>query len=171
MIKENTLYGQKVYGYNYKHILAQRFRGMYQRCYSTSYHAYERYGGRGISIHPIFRHFELYCSYIESLPNYNLKWEVDRTKNNNNYEPGNLRWIPKSANNQNTEISYKNTSGYKGVSPTRNNRWEVRIKVEEKKLYLGTYATAIEGALIYNKAALEHYGPQAKLNVFDQESI
>ena len=51
----------------------------------------------------------------------------------------------------------------KGVRK-RDRRWEARIRVHGKELYLGGYSTELEAAMAYNAAAKNHFGEFALLN-------
>jgi hypothetical protein len=61
-----------------------------------------------------------------------------------------------------------NTSGYTGVSKDHTKRikntFRAQIKVDGKKIYLGLYKTAIEAALAYDRAVIQHKRPSSKLN-------
>lgn len=56
------------------------------------------------------------------------------------------------------------TSKYKGVF--WNNAWRAQIRVNYKKIHLGTFETEEAAAIAYNNSAIEHFGEFAKLNVF-----
>jgi len=60
------------------------------------------------------------------------------------------------------------TSIYKGVylelSGQRKKRWRAGIRVDSKRIHLGSFATEAEAAVAYNKAATEHFGEYARLN-------
>ena len=50
-------------------------------------------------------------------------------------------------------------SGVKGVYPSdKRNKWRVEIRVDRKKIHLGTYDTIEEAVAVYNKAAIAHFG-------------
>lgn len=52
----------------------------------------------------------------------------------------NLRICSQSENTKNCSLASKNTSGYAGVHfDKRRNKWNAEIKVEYKKIYLGSY--------------------------------
>lgn len=73
----------------------------------------------------------------------------------------NLRLATRSQNQAN------NTSGYKGVVWNQG-KWEVRIRYQERKLYLGRYADPIFAALVYDGAARLLYQEFAGLNFPDR---
>ena len=77
----------------------------------------------------------------------------------------NLRLVTHSQNQKNMKTHKDNKSGYKGVSwHKKAKKWQVHIKLNNKKGYLGLFLTKEEGALAYNKAALKHFGEFARLN-------
>jgi hypothetical protein len=82
----------------------------------------------------------------------------------------NLRKTDSSGNHANylKRLSAKNFSPYKGVhlcSDKRSKPWRADIKLSGKNKHLGYYRTQEEAALAYNKAAIEHFGDMANLNI------
>ncbi len=75
----------------------------------------------------------------------------------------NLRASTYSKNNANR---HQTPDGqYRGVAKSwRGGKYQARIKVDRKKLYLGSYKTAEEAAIAYDKAALQYHGDAAILN-------
>lgn len=56
-------------------------------------------------------------------------------------------------------------SKYKGVSRRKNsNKWLARIRCEKKSIYLGTFASEIDAAKAYDRAAKKYHGEFASLN-------
>jgi len=82
----------------------------------------------------------------------------------------NLRPATNQQNQFNTCEQMNNTSGFKGVTWDKiNERWLVRIRYRDengnlKRKHLGSFLTAIEGALAYNSAARELHGEYARVN-------
>jgi hypothetical protein len=76
----------------------------------------------------------------------------------------NLRLATTAENIRNMAIR-GGTSQFKGVYyNTPRGRWRAHICCDRKKLNLGDYATEEAAARAYNKAAIELFGPFARLN-------
>ncbi|MEU4155722.1 hypothetical protein [Actinoplanes sp. NPDC026670] len=79
----------------------------------------------------------------------------------------NLRGATTSQNGGNARLSRRNASGFKGVSLDRTRAtlpWQVRIGVAGKLRKVGRYATPVEAALAYDKAARDAFGEFAAVN-------
>ncbi len=78
---------------------------------------------------------------------------------------GNLRICSRSQNFGNSGPRKQNTSGFKGIwRSSRPGRWKAACAHR----FLGTFASPSEAAYAYDRAAVAHYGPFARLN-FPQE--
>lgn len=76
-----------------------------------------------------------------------------------NNQRSNLRLANHSQNMKNKKIPSHNTSGYKGASlNTARKKWIAQIIVNNKRIYLGSFDTALEAHLAYCKAAKELHG-------------
>lgn len=79
----------------------------------------------------------------------------------------NLRVGTQRQNLANTGMSKNNTSGYKGVIRQKN-KWVAqiyyRLNGKRNNIHLGTYETAKEAALAYDKKAIELHGNFARPN-------
>lgn len=70
----------------------------------------------------------------------------------------NLRVVTNTENARNSSLSKNNTSGVTGVwRDTRRNRWCAEIKVDRRKMYLGSFASLEEAAAV-RKQAEKDYG-------------
>lgn len=68
----------------------------------------------------------------------------------------NLCWRPRQRNNR---------SGYKGVSwSAGSSKWTAAIGTHGQSINLGLFDSREEAALVYNQAALKHFGSHAYLN-------
>ena len=67
---------------------------------------------------------------------------------------------------QKRKLTSRNTSGYNGVSKN-GPRFQTRIRIDGKKIYLGTYDTSKEAALAFDQAVTQHKLPSSKLNFPD----
>lgn len=81
----------------------------------------------------------------------------------NNLEE-NLRPATPTQNQQNRSLREDNTSGFKGVSPSRN-KWHVTICVNGVRCFLGRFSSKEDAARAYDQAASEHFGEFAVLNL------
>lgn len=82
----------------------------------------------------------------------------------------NLRVATHQQNLCNRPVHAQNASGFKGVGPwTHSGKyrapvWRARIKVNGKRISIGTYPTAEAAARAYDDAARLHHGEFARLN-------
>jgi hypothetical protein len=76
----------------------------------------------------------------------------------------NLRICTSMQNQYNTGPNSRNTSGYKGVYWSKsNNKWQARIKINKKKVYLGNFKTLEDAYTAYCNKAQEAHGEFARL--------
>lgn len=74
---------------------------MLKRCYDESSPDYPRYGARGITVYKPWHSFqEWFRDFGRRRPG--IEYSQDRIDNDGSYEPGNVRWIHKSAQQDNT---------------------------------------------------------------------
>ena len=76
----------------------------------------------------------------------------------------NLRFCTRAQNVTNNDVRRDSTSGFKGVERTPRGRYHAYIKKDGHKRHLGAFATPIEAAAAYNRAADGLYGPFARGN-------
>ena len=84
------------------------WEAMKNRCFRKTYHSYQRYGGRGITVcEGWINDFSAFFAYVGPKPS--KQHSLDRIDNNKNYEPGNVRWaskIEQSRNSTRTKIDF-----------------------------------------------------------------
>ena len=92
--------------------------------------------------------------------------QVDhRNGNKLNNCRSNLRPATNQQNAFNQRLPKNNTSGFKGVSWSRQRKkWKAYIVKDRKQICLGFFKYKIQAARAYNKAAKKYYGKFAKLN-------
>lgn len=66
---------------------------MRYRCNNPNYRMYQYYGGRGVTICERWAIFENFLNDVGPRPSG--KYELDRVDPNGNYEPTNVKWIPR----------------------------------------------------------------------------
>ncbi len=77
----------------------------------------------------------------------------------------NLRICSKAQNHQNGKPHKNSISKYKGVGWRKSSgKWQVRIRLNKKLMFLGLFNNEIEAARVYDKNALELFGEFAYLN-------
>src|SRR5882724_8534937 len=75
--------------------------GIIQRCTNPAKEHYENYGGRGITLHPAWRHdFLAFLAHVGPRPT--PKHSIDRINNDLGYVPGNLKWSTITEQRKNT---------------------------------------------------------------------
>ena len=133
------------------HPLYSTWNGMIQRCTNSNNIRYGAYGGRGISIWERWLSLEDFIEDIYST--YKIGLTLDRIDVNGNYEPDNVRWTTLNVQAQNTkDIRSNNNSGFRGVSWNKKlNKWIAQISVNNKRIWLGIYPTALEAAKAYER--------------------
>lgn len=93
--------------------------------------------------------------------------EIDHIDHNGlNNTRNNLRVATRKQNRANSlKKQASATSKYKGVSKFANAKaWIAQIRIDGKKVHLGSFATEEKAAAAYNAAALQHFGQFAHLN-------
>lgn len=122
-----------------------------QRCNNPNLHAFNRYGGIGITVCDQWvNSFEIFKEWALS-NGYTDKLSIDRLDNTKGYSPDNCRWATRLIQARNTRGHSKSTSSYKGVCYVEKDKsYQVAICVEGVNHYLGRYKDEKEAALAYN---------------------
>lgn len=137
------------------HILYPKWVNMMHRCYCKNNKRYSDWGGRGIDVcmewHNVANFInDMFPSYIKGL-------SLDRKDNNKGYSKDNCRWVEDVVQKRNTRVLNKvNTSGYRCVSKTSSNKYRTQIKVNSKKIHIGTFNTAIDAAKAYDQYVIDN---------------
>jgi hypothetical protein len=141
IIKHNMKYSQEY----------RAWQNMKNRCYNKNTKEYKHYGGRGISVCPLWK--KSFINFYKDIgkkpyPNYTL----DRINNDGNYEPSNCRWVSMSIQQRNQRKRENKTSLYYGVN-NQKGTYVARIRVMNKSIYLGRYKDEDIAAQAYDLAA------------------
>lgn len=129
----------------HKNKFYKTWHGMMQRCFNKECAAYENYGARGITVYKDWHDVVVFITWAEST--YIEGMTMDRKDNSKGYSPKNCRWVDKTTQVINRRILKNNKSGHIGVSLAKDSKkWLAGIKVNNKKLNLGYYHTALEAA-------------------------
>jgi hypothetical protein len=75
---------------------------MMSRCYNKNVSHYKDYGGRGIKVHWRWHVFVNFADDMPPKPSKDTRWTIDRTDNNGDYEPNNVRWATYTMQLRNT---------------------------------------------------------------------
>lgn len=76
------------------------WQGMKDRCLNPNSEFYDRYGGRGITVHEGWvKDFSAFLDHVGARPS--PAHSLDRIEVNGNYEPGNVRWATDVQQNRN----------------------------------------------------------------------
>ena len=134
-----------------QHPLYGTWRMMKARCYNSNTEKYIDYGGRGIQVCERWLDIK---KFIEDMyPSFQEGLTLDRIDVNGDYELDNCRWTTKDIQARNTrDICINNTSGYRGVSfYKKSNKWLSYISLNNKRIHLGCFHTALEAAKAYER--------------------
>ena len=130
---------------------------MKYRCYNPNNDDFKDYGARGISI------CKEWLSGFENFYNwaitngYNKDLSIDRIDVNGNYEPSNCRWATPTTQARNKRNQHTNKTGFKGVVfVSRYKRYVAKISINNKKVYIGSYLTALEAGIAHDKYIIEN---------------
>ena len=133
------------------------YNAMMSRCYDQNHPEYENYGGRGITVCDSWHSIENFFNDMESTHSKDLT--LDREDVNGNYCAENCSWKTKSWQGFNKQKSKFNTSGKTGVYWNKEKqKWETRITVNLKKIFLGYYASFEDAVEVREQAELEYFG-------------
>lgn len=97
---------KRTHGHKLQHATPEyrSWQAMKARCLNPNAHAYERYGGAGITVCDRWLKFENFLADMGPRP---VGTSLDRINNAGNYEPGNCRWATRSQQSKNRKMPWK----------------------------------------------------------------
>lgn len=137
--------------------LAKVWQRIKQSCLNPKSHAYEYYGGRGITICDKWLTFE---GFFEDMgATYQEGLEIDRNDVNKGYCPENCSWEDRSWQAFNTNMRCSNTSGKTGVYWNKKLcKWETKITKDGLNIFLGYYFIFEEAVVAREAAEIKYFG-------------
>lgn len=138
------------------HEIYNTWNTMFHRCYNENRKDYKYYGKIGTRVCKEWLDIKNFIN--DMYPTFKEGLTLDRIDVNGNYEPSNCRWVDNFVQARNKRrLQKNNTSGYRGVSFDKYaNKWSVIIGVDKKKIKIGYFKTAEEGARDYDKYVIDN---------------
>ena len=121
----------------YKNKMSRSYRNVYyhmkDRCYNPKSDRYYRYGARGIKV--CDRWLESLDNFYEDMGERPFKGaQLDRINNDGNYEPSNCRWVSRSENILNREMSSKSNVN-RNIRKTTTGYFVCVVRAKDKVSY------------------------------------
>ena len=138
------------------HRLYRSWYNMIQRCTNPKDTFYKNYGERGIKVSNEWLDINNFIN--DMYPSYKEGLSMDRIDNNKGYSKDNCRWATRSIQSRNTRVLMsRNKSGYRGVHWHKiSKKWVSQITVYSKTIYIGSFDTAIDSAVAYDKYIIDN---------------
>ena len=132
------------------------------RCTNPNHHGYKNYGGRGIALHEEWLDYDIFIrDILNILGPRPVGGTLDRTDNNKNYCPDNIRWATKSVQRNNrrpTQVTGQ--IPYRGVCAAKQKgMFQAQGQYKGTHVNLGYHTTIEDAALAYDTWAITVYGP------------
>ena len=134
---------------------------MNRRCYDISLVSSIKYKTNNIKVCDEWKNSYIKFKDWSILNGYSDELSIDRIDSLGNYEPANCRWADNFVQAANTiRLCKRNSSGYRGVVWSKQkNKWQSQINVQNKRIYLRSYANKIDAAKAYDKYVVENNLP------------
>lgn len=148
--------------YKTKHPYYETWSLMKKRCYLKSHIAYDRYGGRGISV--CRRWLNDFWSFVEDMGDRPVSFTLDRVDNDGNYCPENCKWSSRQEQALNRR-KRKNQKYPKGIRRyKKSNKYGAEIWISGCFYFIGSFDTLKEAKNKYSEMYFEWYGVYPKYN-------
>ena len=128
-----------------------------KRCVNKKDKSYKYYGGKGVEVCEEWKNSFLSFFKWACENGYKKGLSIDRIDSNGNYEPVNCRFVDMHFQSANKNPNKNNKSGYTGVAwKEKEKRWEAKINVKGKAIYIGRYKNKKEAVDSRDKYILDH---------------
>lgn len=159
--RERTTKASIKHGLRYENTY-NNWKAMMSRCYGNEETKNGAYKQKNITVEPFLQDMTNYHNYVITLPNYELKEQmnltIDRIDGNKGYERGNLRWATKSEQSSNrAEVKGR----YIGIGENKGN-WYFKIEFMGKNYYKSGFPT-LEAALSARNEYIEKHNLPHKI--------
>ncbi len=139
MIQQNTTHAEshtRLYGI---------WSDMRKRCFNKHHWAYERYGGRGITVCSEWENYQTFAIWAKR-NGYSDDLTLDRVDNNKSYTPKNCRWVDRKTQARNKSNNPKFTFNEKTLTLAD---WAEQMNMPYTTLYgrVHNYGWSIQKAL------------------------
>lgn len=140
----------------------------YKWCYAGPGYAYRRTrNNEKPAPYTTVMHRQIMSFYGYDIDGLNIDHKNGNRLDN---QKSNLRVATNNQNVFNQRKHKDNTSGYKGVSWSKDHKeWEVYITVNKRRIHLGYRENLEDAARLYDVAALKYFGEFSKLNFPDDK--
>ncbi len=134
------------------HYLYKTYQSIKKRCLNKTAHAYERYGGRGITVCDRWLGPGGFSNFIKDMGERPEGHSLDRIDNNKGYSPDNCRW----ATRHQQAANMRNNNEIVGVRYVESKRrWSGQLTINGK-VYYKSFPNKID-AISYRKMLLKKH--------------